>query len=121
MRLLLDANLSPSIAAGLNETGFEATHVGDAGLLTALDADIVEHARANHLVIVTVDSDFAAMLAIEGASSPSVVQLRDVAELGPPAHLVLLGAVAEELAVGATVSLGPTRLAVRRLPIRWDG
>lgn len=122
MKLLIDANLSPSITAGLAEAGFEAVHVGEVDLLTASDTSIVEYARANDLVVVTVDSDFAAMLAIEGAERPSVVQLRDVAELGPTAHRALLvanlGAVAEDIEVGAIVSLSPTRLAVRRLPIR---
>lgn len=122
MKLLVDANLSPSITAGLAGAGFEALHVGEVDLLAASDAAIVEYARANDLVVVTVDSDFAAMLAIEGAERPSVVQLRGVAELGPTAHLALLvanlGAVAEDIEVGAIVSLSPTRLAVRRLPIR---
>lgn len=122
MKLLIDANLSPSITVGLAEAGFEAVHVGEVDLLTASDAAIVEYARANDLVVVTVDSDFAAMLAIEGAERPSVVQRRDVAELGPTAQLALLvanvPAVAEDIEVGAIVSLSPTRLAVRRLPIR---
>jgi predicted nuclease of predicted toxin-antitoxin system len=122
VKLLLDANLSPSITAGLAEAGFEAVHVGEVDLLTASDTAIVEHARANDLVVVTVDSDFAAMLAIEGAERPSVVQLRGVAELVPAAHQSLLvanlGAVAEDIEAGAIISLSPTRLAVRRLPIR---
>jgi predicted nuclease of predicted toxin-antitoxin system len=29
MRLLIDANLSPRVAAGLSRTGFEASHVAD--------------------------------------------------------------------------------------------
>ena len=124
MRLLLDANLSPSLIVGLKGAGFEALHVGDVDLLTASDAAIIEHARANDLVVVTVDSDFAAMLAIAGAARPSVVQLREVGELAPPAHLALLvanlAAVADDLEVGAIVSLSPTRLAVRRLPVEHD-
>lgn len=122
MRLLLDANLSPSLVNGLSDAGFEALHVGDVDLLTASDAAIVGYAQANNLVVVTVDSDFAAMLAIAGATSPSAVQLRGVGELSPPAHLSLLianlAAVAEDLEVGAIVSLSPTRLAVRRLPVQ---
>jgi predicted nuclease of predicted toxin-antitoxin system len=74
--------------------------------------------------VVTVDSDFAAMLAIAGAAQPSVVQLRGVGEFAPPAHLALLvtnlDAVADDLEVGAIVSLSPTRLAVRRLPVEHD-
>ena len=124
MRLLLDANLSPSIVAGLTDAGFEALHVGDVDLLTARDDAIINFAQANDHVVVTVDSDFAAMLAIAGAAKPSVVQLRDVGELPPPVHLELLTAnlstVVEDLEDGAIVSLSPTRLAVRRLPIDHD-
>ena len=125
MKLLLDANLSPSLTDGLVDAGFEALHVGDVDLLTASDAAIVEFARGNDLVIVTVDSDFAAILAIAGAERPSVVQLRAVGELTPPAHLALLvanlGTVVDDLEAGAIVSLSPTRLAVRCLPVEHDG
>jgi predicted nuclease of predicted toxin-antitoxin system len=124
VRLLLDANLSPSLTAGLADAGFQALHVGDVGLLTASDAEIIDHARSNDLVVVTVDSDFAAMLAVAGAATPPVVQLRDVGELAPSAHLALLtanlGTVAQDLEAGAIVSLSPMRLAVRRLPIDHD-
>jgi predicted nuclease of predicted toxin-antitoxin system len=122
VRFLLDANLSPTIRAGLGEAGHEVIHVGDVGLIQASDAEIMEYAATESLVILTADSDFAAMLAIAGALRPSVVQLRGVAELGPAAHLQLLvenlPAVAEDLDDGAVVSLSPSRLAVRRLPIR---
>jgi predicted nuclease of predicted toxin-antitoxin system len=115
VRLLVDANLSPSLIAGLVEAGFEALHVGDVDLLTASDAAIIDYGRANDLVVVTVDSDFAAALAIAGAAQPSVVQLRDVGELTPSAHLALLtanlGTVVEDLEAGAIVSLSPTRVA----------
>jgi predicted nuclease of predicted toxin-antitoxin system len=71
---------------------------------------------------VTADSDFAARLALAAADGPSVVQLRGVAELPPADHLQLLvdnlSTVADDLGEGAVVSLSPTRLAVRRLPIR---
>jgi len=77
VRLLLDANLSPSLIDGLAEAGFDALHVGDVDLLTASDPAIIDHARANDLVVVTVDSDFAAMLAIAGAISPPRVADRE--------------------------------------------
>ena len=40
MRLLIDANLSPRVAASLGSAGFEAIHVVDVGLLTAADEAI---------------------------------------------------------------------------------
>ncbi len=122
MKLLLDANLSPTIRSGLEAAGHEVAHVGDAELLHASDREILDYAGERDLVIVTADSDFASMLALAGAERPSVLQLRGVAERKPAVHLELLvqnlPAVADDLDRGAVVSLSPTRLAVRRLPIR---
>ena len=62
------------------------------------------------------------LLALRRATSPSVVQLRHVAELPPDVHLALLianmPAIAEDLYRGAIVSLSPTRLAIRGLPMQ---
>lgn len=122
MRLLLDANLSPSLRAGLEHAGNDVAHVRDVDLLHESDTEIMVYAANEDFVIVTADSDFAAILAIAGDSSPSVVQLRGVAELAPPVHLQLLvenlPAVVDDLEAGAVVSLSRQRLAVRRLPIR---
>lgn len=71
MRLFLDANLSPSLVDGLSNAGFEALHVGFVDLLTASDAAIVDYARANDLVVVTADSDFASDARDRG-SGPTV-------------------------------------------------
>lgn len=121
MKLLLDANLSPRVADGLRAAGFDATHVGDVDLLTASDDAIFDHAARNASVVVTADSDFGALLARRRSTSPSVVQLRHVAELPPDAHLALLvdnlPSIAEDLDRGAIASLSPTRLALRDLPL----
>jgi hypothetical protein len=58
VRLLIDANLSPRIAAALSKAGLESVHVCDVGLLTAPDRSILDYAAANALVIVSADSDF---------------------------------------------------------------
>lgn len=63
MRLLIDANLSPKVAAALCKAGLESVHVGDVGLLTAADRGILDYAAANALVIVSADSDFGELLA----------------------------------------------------------
>lgn len=53
--------------------------------------------------------------------SPSVVHMRDVAHLGPEAHAALLIAnlpsIIEPLTAGAVVSLSPTWLRWRPLPL----
>lgn len=121
MKLLLDANLSPAVAAALNDAGYETSHVGDVGLLRASDDEILEFAASNDYVVITADTDFPMMLALRGVSGPSVVLLRHVSELTLKEHAQLLTAnlplVAADLDNGAIVSLSPIRLAVRNLPI----
>lgn len=121
MKYLLDANLSPRVVEPLVAAGYDAAHVGDHGLLVATDDEIFDWAAANGAVVVTADSDFAMLLAIRRARTPSVVLLRDVADRTPTAHARLLidnlAAVEEVLTSGAIVSLSPVRLRVRELPI----
>lgn len=121
MRFLLDANLSPKTRDGLRAAGHDAVHVVDVGLLHADDDTILAHAAEHRLVLVTADHDFAALLALRGAAGPSVVHLRGIADRPPAFHLELLAtnlrSITEDLEAGAIVSLSPTRLAVRRLPI----
>ena len=122
MKLVIDANLSPAVVAALREAGYDASHVGDHGLLAAKDVEIFEWAHLHDAAIVTADSDFAMLLAIRRASKPSVVHIRDVADRPPAVHSALLIAnldsIAEPLRAGAIVSLGPAHLRVRDLPIR---
>lgn len=121
MKFLVDANLSPVVADELRRGDYVAAHVADLGLLTADDETIFDRAADGGYTIVTADTDFATMLAMRRTSSPSVVLLRHVAELTLDVHAALLlanlPAVVEDLKRGAIVSLSPTRLAVRLLPI----
>jgi predicted nuclease of predicted toxin-antitoxin system len=121
VRLLLDANLSPEVVRQLNEAGHEAIHVGEIGLLTAPDPEIMRAAADADRILVTADSDFAAMLALGGARAPSVVLLRSADHMRAPEQAALLAAnlpgVAEELERGAIVSLTRRHLRVRELPI----
>ena len=121
MRFLLDANLSPQLVSALTAAGHASRHVDEIGLLKASDVTIFDRAAADGDVLITADSDFTNLLAARGSSGPSVVLLRHVAELPWREHEALLIAnlpvVLADLAEGAVVSLSPTRLAVRRLPI----
>jgi len=121
VKFLVDANLSSVVVDGLNESGFEAVHVGEVGLLSADDAEIFDYAEEEAFVVVTADSDFAMLLALSRASSPSVVQLRGVADQRSDVHLQLLldqlPALVEPLESGAVASVSPDRVRVRDLPI----
>lgn len=121
MKFLLDANLSPALVGPLNEAGHEAAHVVDLEMLTAADAVILNRAADDGYTVITADSDFPMLLALQGAGAPSVVHLRHINELTRQEQAALLVAnlptVLDDLAHGAIVSLRPTRMAVRRLPI----
>lgn len=121
MKLLVDANLSPVVAARLREDGFEASHVRDHGLTHALDPEIARFAVEHGLTVVSADSDFAMLLALSGNSAPSLVLLRSTDALTPAEQATMLaanlGAVADDLDIGSVVSIRPGHLRVRRLPL----
>lgn len=93
----------------------------DLGLIGASDTQIFDRAAADGDVVITADSDFSMLLASRRSLGPSVILLRQVAEQTWIVHLALLtanlAAVEADLKAGAVVSLSPTRLAVRRLPM----
>lgn len=121
MRILLDANLSPSLVGQLEEAGYAALHVAYLDMLAASDDAILDRAAAERWVLITADSDFAMLLAVRRDVMPSVVLLRHVNELEPLGQGALLianlPAVIDDLESGAIISLSPARLRVRRLPI----
>jgi predicted nuclease of predicted toxin-antitoxin system len=121
VRLLLDANLSPEVARRLKVAGHDAIHVVEIGLVTAADPVIMQAAAEADRVLLTADSDFAAMLALGGAQAPSVVLMRSADHMRPAEQAALLVVnlpiVEEELAGGAIVSLTRRHLRVRELPI----
>lgn len=66
MKLLFDANLSPSLVAHLHSHYPASLHVRDVGLRAGSDAQIWEHAKAEAFVIVSKDTDFRERSFIEG-------------------------------------------------------
>jgi predicted nuclease of predicted toxin-antitoxin system len=96
VRLLVDANLSPVVAARLRSAEFEAVHVADVGLLTAADEAIMEYAAASGLVIVSADTDFGEHAVQEGRRTASPAAVRRACGktsrrlAGPPDLLAVL-------------------------------
>ncbi len=120
MKLLLDQGLPRSTVEILRRSNLEATHVGDIGMASAEDETILEHARDQGLVIVTLDADFNALLADSQAMRPSVIRIRTEG-LRAPDLAALLGQVVraclEDLRAGAMVSVTTRRIRLRRLPL----
>jgi len=117
---LLDQGLPLSAAALLCEAGIDALHVGEIGLSAASDTEILQKARDDEYVVVTLDADFHALLAVTEATSPSVIRIR-IERLRAQALTNLLITVIDEceedLDRGVVVTVEPNRIRVRRLPL----
>ena len=120
MEFLLDQGLPRSTVAHLQEFGLKAAHVGDLGFATATDETILMVGRDRGAIVVTLDSDFHALLARSNAASPSVIRIRIEGLKGDGVARVVhqvAHAVESDLLAGAAVTVTDRRLALRRLPL----
>ena len=119
--VLLDQGLAPHAAAILRQHGIDAVHVSEIGMEQAEDIQILERARNDERVCVTLDHDFHTHLAVTGHGRPSVVLLR-VQGIGAQAQADLIQSVCVQcenaLSEGAAVSANRETIRVRRLPLR---
>ena len=90
MRWLLDTGLPRSATAILNDAQENAIHVGDLGMAKASDTIILNHASDENRIIVTLDADFHALLALTGESKPSVIRIREEGLKAAPLTALLL-------------------------------
>ena len=120
MRLFLDQGVPRRTAAILREAGVDTVHAGEVGLSTAQDSDIVTWCRANEAVVVTLDADFHAQIALSGETSPSAIRFRLQAVRAPELARFLLEIIEtrrDDLDAGALLSVRRSRLRIRRLPV----
>ncbi len=120
MKLLLDQGLPRSAATQLTTLGIDTLHVGDIGMAMAEDLEILARGRTDQRVIVTLDADFHALLALSGAQAPSVVRIRREglkADALVALLITVMGAWSEELELGAVVTVDEQRQRMRRLPL----
>lgn len=121
MRFLLDEGLSPRLVDLLTAAGHDIVHVRDIGLKSAPDPAILSRAAKDERVLVTLDTDFGALVAHSHAVIPSIVLFRGnvTRRTDSQASLLLANfdAVTDDLQAGAIVVIGDGRLRVRRLPI----
>jgi predicted nuclease of predicted toxin-antitoxin system len=120
MKLLLDQGLPRSTAEILRTAGRDVVHTGEIGMATAEDQAIIDRAATEGRVVVTLDSDFHTLLALAGASTPSVVRIR-IDGLKAQSYVDLIERVveacADELATGAAVSVTQHKVRIHMLPL----
>nr|WP_294502735.1 DUF5615 family PIN-like protein [uncultured Rhodopila sp.] len=120
MRLLIDMNLSPRWVDLFASAGIGAAHWTTLGAATAPDAAIMKYACENDYVVLTHDLDFSAILAATGGGKPSVIQIRaEDISLGAIGTQVIaaIRQTVSELEAGALITIEPTRMRMRLLPL----
>ena len=120
--LLLDQGLPRSTTLHLRDAGLKADHAGDVGLATATatDSTILARARDHAQIVVTLDADFHAQLALSGAVGPSVIRIRiEGLEAKQLADLLVrvLEQCGEDLKSGAMVTVTESSVRMRHLPL----
>jgi predicted nuclease of predicted toxin-antitoxin system len=86
----------------------------------ATDLEILDFARKDHRIYITLDAAFHALLVVHSERSPSVVRIRIEGLQGEPLAKLLLRIwprIESTLASGAMVTITPRNIRIRRLPI----
>ena len=120
MKFLADMGISSRTVTWLLSGGYDVVHLRDEGLQRLPDNEILIKARAEGKILLTVDLDFAQLLAVSGDSLPSVILFR----LGNENYdainerlTTVLSQCQEDLEIGAIISVSNETFRVRRLPI----
>ena len=119
-RVLLDQGLPRSAASLLRDEGWDVVHTGEIGLSRATDREILDFARTEERVIITLDSDFHTILAVTNASSPSVIRIRLEGLRGPDFALLIRRIwpkVEPQLKKGAMVTVSESAIRIRNIPV----
>lgn len=120
MRLLLDQGLPRSTVLYLQNDGIEAVHVGDRGLATASDSEILNFGQQEGMIVVTLDADFHTLLALSGLTGPSVIRIRIEGLRGEALAKLIVSVLQvcnDDLVKGAMVSITENGIRIHRLPV----
>jgi predicted nuclease of predicted toxin-antitoxin system len=104
----------------LRTAGLSCDHAGEIGMSKAEDPDIIEWARAHDAVVIAIDADFHAELAVSGASKPSVIRLRLQGLEGAAVAKLVLGILEDHalaLAEGCMITVKHHKITLHKLPV----
>ena len=121
IRLLLDQGCPRTTALILNQTGWDVVHVAELGMSRATELEILDAARVQQRICITLDADFHTHLAVTNAATPSVIRLR-IEGLKADAFAHLLIAVRPQIKNhvdpgAAMITITDRNVRIRSLPI----
>lgn len=120
MKFLVDMPISPKTCSFLTKEGFDAVHLYHLNKSRASDGEIIELAKQENRIIITMDLDFPFILAHSHAKVPGVILVRmsyaTVERINQ--HLShLLNVISEDEIKNSVVVLEDTSIRVRKLPL----
>lgn len=120
MKILLDQGLPIGAVKILEEAGIDAVHASSIGLSKASDLDILAYAEKHEMIIVTLDADFHALIAISGKKQPSVIRIREEGLRSTSLSILLINILnhtKDKLGSGVLITATLEKLRIRKLPI----
>ncbi|MBI4743747.1 MAG: DUF5615 family PIN-like protein [Actinobacteria bacterium] len=119
MRFLADMPISRSTVKHLQSKGHNALHLLDLNMGRAKDKDIAKLAIAEKRILLTMDLDFASIVALSKSALPSVIIFRLRNNRPITINNLLdknLSKIAPELKKGAIAIFEENRVRLRKLP-----
>jgi predicted nuclease of predicted toxin-antitoxin system len=120
LRALLDQELPYSTVTHLQSLGWDVVHTVDVGMQRAADQTIIDYAREQQRLYITLDADFHSIIATAGLSSPSVIRIRRQSLTGMEcARLIhhVYVQVRQDIETGAFVTVTKDKIRVGRLSV----
>lgn len=105
----------------LREAGIDAIHVSKIEMFEAEDAEILQRAKEEERVVATLDVDFHTLLALNEATSPLVIRIGlKRAQAITDLLLMVIAECEDDLLQGVAVTVEPSCIRIRRLPLVPD-
>lgn len=119
-KVLLDQGIPYSTAQILKDAGWDVEHTVDIDMTRSTDLEIINYAKQEGRVCITLDSDFHTILAVNGMHGPSVVRIRKEGLRGEDMAKLLKQIwvqIDSHLETGSVVTVTEDAIRIRKLPV----